>query len=282
VCTYGSNRALLGGPSTSPLGAPVESSQYSAPISRPLVVAVGTVVMVMALALVAVIGFVIYRMVTVGLPSSQALVVLCLVGALGLALCVVGLRLLTGRRRRDGGLFSPWALRFGGFIFLLGPVAAIVNRSWFGLFEAGVGLSAGIACFVLANRREQAAAGLLGVVTPMSTVFPSDTSLLSRPEFVPAGFGYGVEILNDNGTPMEFVVSVLQAHLGLTRLDAARSMLAIHSRGGALFPLPSQAEAHRIAEAVTAETAAQKYPLVCRAVDVAGQDAHPAVKTSRI
>jgi ATP-dependent Clp protease adaptor protein ClpS len=105
----------------------------------------------------------------------------------------------------------------------------------------------------------------------MSPVFPPDTSLLSRPEFVPAGFRYGVEILNDNGTPMEFVVSVLQAHLGLTRLDAARSMLAIHWRGGVLLPLPSQAEAHRVAEAVTAEAAAQKYPLVCRAVDAAGQ-----------
>ena len=136
----------------------MELGQYSAPAPRPLVVAVGTVVMVMGVALVALIGFGVYRMLSRGLPSVQVLVGVCLVGALGVALCVVGLRLLTGRHRRDGGLFSPWVLRFGGIILLLGPVAAIVNRSWFGLLEAAVCLSGGIVCFVLANRREQAPA----------------------------------------------------------------------------------------------------------------------------
>jgi hypothetical protein len=136
----------------------MEPGQYSAPISRVLTVGVGLIVTVMGAALLGFFGLGAYRLGS-GLPSTQVLLILFIVGALGLALCVVGLRLITGRRRRDGGLFSPWALRFGGLIFLFGPVAAVlVNRSWFGLLEAGVSLSAGAACFVLANRREQAGA----------------------------------------------------------------------------------------------------------------------------
>jgi len=77
---------------------------------------------------------------------------------LGLVLCVAGLRLVTARRRADGGLLSPWILRLGGVIFLFGPVAAVLNRSWFALLEAGVSLSAAVACFALANRRSETAA----------------------------------------------------------------------------------------------------------------------------
>lgn len=65
-------------------------------------------------------------------------------------------------------------------------------------------------------------------------VFPPETSLLSVQELVPAGFKHGVEILNDDRTPMEFVVSVLGTHLGLSRTDAIKNMLKVHTRGGVL------------------------------------------------
>lgn len=108
---------------------------------------------------------------------------------------------------------------------------------------------------------------ILGVVKPApSVVLPTQTSLLTLPDFVPAGFKHGVEILNDNGTPMQFVVSALGTHLGLNYKDSVRTMLTIHSRGGALLAVPSMAEALRAAEAVTAEAAGHNYPLVCRAV----------------
>ena len=141
----------------------MEDGQYSAPVSRLLTLALGVAVTVIGAALLGLFGLGAYRGIVAyrlsgGVPSSGVLVFGFIVGALGFALSAVGLRLLTGKRRRDGGLFSPWVLRFGGLIFFIGPVAAVLNRSWFGLLEAGVSLSAGIACFVLANRREQAAA----------------------------------------------------------------------------------------------------------------------------
>ena len=80
-------------------------------------------------------------------------------------------------------------------------------------------------------------------------MFPPETSLLTIPKFVPPGFVFGIEILNDNTTPMEFVVTVLRAHLGLTEKDAVRTMLGIHEQGGVLLAMPSLVEARRIAEA---------------------------------
>ena len=76
---------------------------------------------------------------------------------------------------------------------------------------------------------------ILGVIdTPSSVIFPPQTSLLALPGFVPSGFKCGLEILNDDRTPMEFVVSVLGDHIGFDRKAAIRTMLTIHSQGGAL------------------------------------------------
>jgi ATP-dependent Clp protease adapter protein ClpS len=106
-----------------------------------------------------------------------------------------------------------------------------------------------------------------GVVVTSSVILPLETSLLSLAEFVPLGFQCGVEVLNDNATPMEFVVSVLSSHLGLNRQDAIRAMLTIHTKGGALLPTPSRAAA-AVAQAITSEASNSGYPLVCRAVHV--------------
>jgi hypothetical protein len=43
-------------------------------------------------------------------------------------------------------------------------------------------------------------------------VFPPETDLLSIAELVPSGFVHGFEILNDNTTPMQFVVDALGTH----------------------------------------------------------------------
>ena len=103
---------------------------------------------------------------------------------------------------------------------------------------------------------------------PVSPVLPRETSLIDAPEFVPPGFTQGIEILNDNSTPMEFVTSVLAAHLGLTPENAHRTMLQIHSQGGALLATPSLDEARRIAHQITAEAAKLGHPLMCRAVNI--------------
>jgi ATP-dependent Clp protease adaptor protein ClpS len=105
------------------------------------------------------------------------------------------------------------------------------------------------------------------IIRPAPTVVsPRDTALLSRPDFVPSGFRQGVEILNDDSTPMEFVVSVLQFHLGMSRSEAIRTMLGIHRRGGALLPTSSTDEANRVAEVISSEAANRNHSLICRAV----------------
>ena len=96
---------------------------------------------------------------------------------------------------------------------------------------------------------------------------PPDLSLLARADLVPADFIQGIEILNDNTTDMDFVVSVLGAHVGLSFEDAIRTMLEIHTQGGVLIPTSSLADAERIATRIGAAAAEHGYPLVCRPVN---------------
>jgi len=100
----------------------------------------------------------------------------------------------------------------------------------------------------------------------ISPIFAPGTSLLSIKGFAPAGFQCGIEILNDDRTPMEFVVSVLQKSVGLSRIDATRTMLEIHTKGGALLSMQSLDQSTRVAEAIVAEARGNNHPLVCRAV----------------
>ncbi|HEX3836431.1 MAG TPA: ATP-dependent Clp protease adaptor ClpS [Steroidobacteraceae bacterium] len=104
---------------------------------------------------------------------------------------------------------------------------------------------------------------------PAARMFPPETSLTTIPELVPPGFVQGIEILNDNRTPMEFVVGVLVAQLGLNREDASQLMLAIHERGGALIATQSLTEAQTIAAQIATQAARSGHPLVCRAATIA-------------
>ncbi len=101
-----------------------------------------------------------------------------------------------------------------------------------------------------------------------SPVFPPETSLLTVPALLPAGFSQGVEILNDSHTPMQFVLDVLQSHLGRDPHQAFVDMLGIHNRGGRLFPLATLEEAERVAAAVTVDADAAGHRFVCRAVSI--------------
>jgi ATP-dependent Clp protease adapter protein ClpS len=105
---------------------------------------------------------------------------------------------------------------------------------------------------------------LIAASSEESPIFPQETSLLQRPGFHPPGFVHGIEILNDKTTPMEFVVTTLMNHLGLTRGQALVKMLDIHNTGGALIALQSAKEAQGIAAAVCAEARASGHSFVCR------------------
>jgi len=134
----------------------MDADHFLARASRAFEVLIGTVATLIGAALLVLAAFAIYA-ITRSLPDVTVVVLLTATLAFGLLLFVAGLRLVTGRHRSDGGLFSPWLLRFGALIFLAGPVLALFHRSWTMLIEAGFSLSAAVACFTLANRREQAA-----------------------------------------------------------------------------------------------------------------------------
>ena len=104
---------------------------------------------------------------------------------------------------------------------------------------------------------------------PSGTSFGRDVSLLHLPGFMPKGFVNGVEILNDNTTPMEFVVRVLQNHANLDRKSSIHTMLTIHYKGGILLPFESLEFAERVANAISTEANAHNHQLICRAVSVA-------------
>ena len=99
-------------------------------------------------------------------------------------------------------------------------------------------------------------------------VLPTDTSMTEIPGLVPAGFLYGVEVINDNTTPMEFVVRALAVHAGMNGPDAIRAMLEIHSKGGKLIPTNSHEDAQSIVDSLLADAARHGHPLVCRVVSV--------------
>ena len=61
-----------------------------------------------------------------------------------------------------------------------------------------------------------------------SPSFPPDTRLASLEGFTPPGFTTGIEVLNDNTTPMEFVVTVVSTQLRISVDEALRLALSIH------------------------------------------------------
>ena len=74
---------------------------------------------------------------------------------LGLIIVNAGIRLVSGRRRADGGLLPPAVLYFGAVMFFSFVVIGLVifdNPDIFGLFGA---TAAGVSCIVLAKRRQE-------------------------------------------------------------------------------------------------------------------------------
>lgn len=99
-----------------------------------------------------------------------------------------------------------------------------------------------------------------------SATFPPETRLRDLDGFTPAGFTIGIEILNDNSTPMEFVVATLSTHLQIAEDEAIRMMLDIHKKGGLMIALPTQEHATMVARAIASDAAARGHKLVCRPV----------------
>ena len=74
---------------------------------------------------------------------------------------------------------------------------------------------------------------------------------------------YQIVLLNDDYTPLEFVVTVLQKFFGKNQEDAMRIMLQVHHEGrGVCGVYPRDVAATRIAQ-VAQYARAKQHPLQC-------------------
>lgn len=74
---------------------------------------------------------------------------------------------------------------------------------------------------------------------------------------------YKVLLLNDDYTPMEFVIEVLQRYFGMNRERATVIMLKVHNEGSGLAGLYPRDIAETKVHLVTAHARSHQHPLQC-------------------
>ncbi len=82
---------------------------------------------------------------------------------------------------------------------------------------------------------------------------------------------YKVVMLNDDYTPMDFVVEVLEAFFGMTREKATRIMLTVHTEGKAVCGVFTRDIAETKAAQVNQYARENQHPLLCE-IEVSGGD----------
>jgi len=75
---------------------------------------------------------------------------------------------------------------------------------------------------------------------------------------------YQVVLMNDDYTPMEFVVDVLQRFFGLDELKANAVMLAVHHDGKGVCGVFSREVAEMKVQQVNSFSRENKHPLMCQ------------------
>src|SRR5882757_2573148 len=79
---------------------------------------------------------------------------------------------------------------------------------------------------------------------------------------------YQVILLNDDFTPMEFVVDVLERIFGMDRTTATRVMLEVHTRGKGVCGVFTYEIAETKVAQVTGYARQQQHPLLCTMEEV--------------
>jgi ATP-dependent Clp protease adaptor protein ClpS len=74
---------------------------------------------------------------------------------------------------------------------------------------------------------------------------------------------YRVVLLNDDYTPMEFVVEVLERFFAMNRQMATRVMLEVHTRGKGICGVFTYEIAETKVSQVTSYSREQQHPLLC-------------------
>ncbi len=82
----------------------------------------------------------------------------------------------------------------------------------------------------------------------------------------PEMFENGIEFVNDDNTPMLFVVKVLKEHTGISEGDASVVMAMCHSLGGIVLPMPSCEAADEAVKRITEAARHAGHPFTCRRV----------------
>jgi ATP-dependent Clp protease adaptor protein ClpS len=93
----------------------------------------------------------------------------------------------------------------------------------------------------------------------------SETGLVveeSKPKLKPPPM-FKVVLLNDDYTPMEFVVRVLEIFFGMDRETATRVMLAVHTRGKGVCGVYSRDVAETKVAQVNDYARENQHPLLC-------------------
>ena len=83
---------------------------------------------------------------------------------------------------------------------------------------------------------------------------------------------YKVIMLNDDYTPMEFVVEILEMFFGMDREKATSIMLAVHTQGRAVCGIFSRDVAETKAAQVNQCARDNEHPLLCEIEAVEGED----------
>lgn len=84
----------------------------------------------------------------------------------------------------------------------------------------------------------------------------------ARPQLKPPRM-YKVIILNDDYTPMEFVVHVLEYFFSMNREKATQVMLHVHTRGKGVCGVFTREIAETKVEQVNAFSRSHQHPLLC-------------------
>ncbi len=82
---------------------------------------------------------------------------------------------------------------------------------------------------------------------------------------------YKVVMINDDYTPMEFVVETLEVFFGMDREKATRVMLTVHTQGKATCGIYSRDVAETKAAQVNQYARDNEHPLLCE-IEAVGED----------
>ena len=101
-----------------------------------------------------------------------------------------------------------------------------------------------------------------------SIAFPPETKLVSMPEFLVPELVFGVEVLNNDTAPMEFVVRMLMTELAIPKEKAVGLMLQIHKKGGIIIQTSSKSEAESAVLGISKKCAEEGRTLTVRVADL--------------